>query len=272
MRKTFIFLTLLISLSALFSSCKKEKEENLTPAESKSNFALSFSNYYDGNTEKIRAYFYIAEIPEKFPTVIVDGITMKLEIEQGVVGFVDLEVKSKYAYSITINGITYSDEMVFPSGFYNVKINETEIADFSIDYESLYYDIPNTFEITWDYYPLQYVKCEFNIRKTNLSSSENEYEKFSGYDLPSFSYSLSDTVNYEITNINGCLTAHNGVDFLEPNPVPNVTTDFGDGYVFADCDYRIGISKPYDYSKTLIIPTDPEEKIKKIKDFLRKIK
>jgi hypothetical protein len=218
MKKLFVYL-FLISGIILFFSCSEES--NPTSSSNERYFSLYFDvDSYDGNTD-IDVFFWTSDVSE-VPTVTINGVNIDRfwpygGILQGRIR--NLQYSNTINYSVSISGKTTSGSINVPSDPYNVLCNGTQLDEENTNYVSS----SNSYNFSWNCNNYDY----FNV---SWETNNDWDEEITTNTNITFYPDGSDYYYFGLRSYTGTL--------LTSGVQPNVTGDYGKGYVFAELDYQ----------------------------------
>lgn len=245
--RTIVFL-IIFSLITLIS-CEKD-DSNPVSSEIETFFTLYFDvDTYD-TTSNVDVNFMTTNLSE-IPSVLINGQNItRFDLYAGSIQAYlnNLDYSDTFNYSITADGKTTSGTINMPSKPFNVSCNGVLLDE----EETVWIDSSSTYNFSWSCNEYDYFYCYLrgndNIKEytqdTSITySNGNDYYKFG-------------------------ICSYVGSTMV-PGDLPNVTGDYGKGYIIAESDYEyyyFNISGGMLTKKTLI----KENKEKKIEEFRRK--
>ena len=218
MKKLFFYLLL---IPGIFLVSCDEDEETPTSTGTQRYFALYFD--VDRNSETnvldIDANFWTSDLSE-VPTVTINGVSMEnFGFEGGLYGNLNnLQYANTVNYSISLDDKTTTGSIDMPSDPYNVLCNGISIEE---GQNTIPIPQNNSFNISWlcNSYDYFYIYWSSYNNYSNDNITVNNYTFY--YDGLGYYY-------FSIYSYKGPI--------LMSGSQPNVTGDYGKGYVFAESD------------------------------------
>ena len=228
MMRKIIFMILII---IFLNSCKDDDDkDNPVAAESQTIFSLDFNAGRSGGILNMDVDFMTNDLSE-IPTVTINGTNITdFEIGQGSIQgkLRNMEYSESYTYSISAGGKTTSGSMIMPAIPDSVRCNGYYLTTTG----SVIIPSSESYEFTYICSRYDYFICELNI-----SDENDDMEAITGDTNVSFTPGEGhDPVEFRIKSLSGVR--------FNSGETPNVSGDYGDGYVTAQSvrtEYSLGI-------------------------------
>jgi hypothetical protein len=217
MQKFFLFAMLIL----FFISCKEDEKTNPVATDIQRIFTLHFNAGWSNRIMNVDVDFMTNDLSE-IPTVTINGQNITgFEIVQGCIQgeLRNIDYSDTYNFSISANGKETAGEFIMPSAPDSVYCNGIPLTDNGVNI------IPSSdsYEFSYTSSSYDYFICEFEIEDDNET-----LEKVSRNTTIIFEPDGGDHPEYEfrIKSLAGPI--------LNSGDVPNVSGDYGDGYVTAE--------------------------------------
>ena len=223
----WLFLCLLISGFIVFNSCSDDDSNPVSNNGTAPGFALYFDVDLNSQGKNVDVDFMTTNLSE-IPTVVINSVAIEMfEVREGSIqgSLNNLTYSDVFNYQISAGGKTTSGSLDMPADISAVTCNNTTIEEDS----TVYVEVAETYNFAWSSTNADYFICGFSNTTDDIVTSKLTK-------TPSVSYDATGFIRYrfEVKSYVGTL--------LEAGSKPNVSGDYGVGYVVAESynqDFRI---------------------------------